>query len=244
MLYFILGFGLFMTLFPRILTEENAPQLLSGFNTLSKDEQAQVDLRGLLKAMRDFHLKVGGISTLVALVFYFLNWKDAGMLTVTFGPIVGYFYLIPRMQNFYGTQNKSYQNQVKVGVSILAAVVIAVGILLGYGYQDNTLKITPDQLEFTGIYGLKIKKNQVVGMRQVDQLPEITRRLNGFATQHMLKGKFRDASGKKVHLILNNRKGPYLEIQRAKKPRVYFSLGENARSVLQTLQSSGWSLAD
>ena len=242
MLYFILGFGLFISFFPKIITEKNAPQLLSGFNTLSKEKQAQVDLKGLLQTMRDYHFKIGGGSTLVALILYFLNWKDAAMFTVTFGPILGYFYLIPKMQEFYGEAATGIQSQAKIGVVILAVVVLGVGGMLVYGYQDNQLEISSEELIFSGMYGLEIQKGAVAELRILDRLPKITKRTNGFATQHMLKGKFRTADGKKVHLILNARQGPFLEINRSKKPTVYFSLEQNSQTVVQQLKRMGWPL--
>ena len=242
MLYFILGFGLFISFFPKIITEKNAPQLLSGFNTLSKEKQAQVDLKGLLQTMRDYHFKIGGGSTLVALILYFLNWKDAAMFTVTFGPILGYFYLIPKMQEFYGEAATGIQSQAKIGVVILAVVVLGVGGMLVYGYQDNQLEISSEELIFSGMYGLEIQKGAVAELQILDRLPKITKRTNGFATQHMLKGKFRTADGKKVHLILNARQGPFLEINRSKKPTVYFSLEQNSQTVVQQLKRMGWPL--
>ena len=242
MLYFILGFGLFISFFPKIITEKNAPQLLSGFNTLSKEKQAQVDLKGLLQTMRDYHFKVGGGSTLVALILYFLNWKDAAMFTVTFGPILGYFYLIPKMQEFYGEAATGIQSQAKIGVVILVVVMLGVGGMLVYGYQDNQLEISSEELIFSGMYGLEIQKEAVAELRILDRLPKITKRTNGFATQHMLKGKFRTEDGKKVHLILNARQGPFLEINRPKKPTVYFSLEQNSQTVVQQLKRMGWPL--
>ncbi len=242
MLYFILGFGLFISFFPKIITEKNAPQLLSGFNTLSKEKQAQVDLKGLLQTMRDYHFKVGGGSTLVALILYFLNWKDAAMFTVSFGPILGYFYLIPKMQEFYGEAATGIQSQAKIGVVILAVVMLGVGGMLVYGYQDNQLEISSEELIFSGMYGLEIQREAVAELRIIDRLPKITKRTNGFATQHMLKGKFRTEDGKKVHLILNARQGPFLEINRSKKPTVYFSLEQNSQTVVQQLKRMGWPL--
>lgn len=231
-----------MTFFPRIITEGNAPQLLSGFNTMSKEQQAAVDLKGLLRELRNFHLKVGGFCTGLALILYAVNYKDAAMFTVSLGPMLGYIYLIPRMQNYYGKSNSDIQKQAKIGLWLLVIVLVAVAGLLVYGYQDNTLEISSDKLKFSGMYGLEISKKEAPQLFEINRLPPLTKRINGFATQHMRKGKFRVKSGKKVHLLLNELQGPYLEIKRDRKPSVYFSLGKNATTQLNRLRQLGWSV--
>jgi len=73
--YILSGLSLFYILIGRILTIQNAPYLLSGYNTLPADEQKKVDLAAYVPFWRRFHLWLGLGHFIVGSLLYHL-WSD------------------------------------------------------------------------------------------------------------------------------------------------------------------------
>ena len=59
MIFFNLGLGILFISLGFIVTETNAGTLLSGYNTMSKDDQAKFPLKEYLGKFRQFHLYFG-----------------------------------------------------------------------------------------------------------------------------------------------------------------------------------------
>ena len=62
MFYVILGMGLLFFGLGFMITENNASSLLSGYNTMSKEEQEQFPLTEYLERFKGFHIRFGSCS--------------------------------------------------------------------------------------------------------------------------------------------------------------------------------------
>jgi len=51
------------------------PNLIAGYNTMSKVEKEKVDINGLSSMMRNYFVGLGLLVILLGIIFYFLNLK-------------------------------------------------------------------------------------------------------------------------------------------------------------------------
>ena len=56
-----------------LITEKNAPYLLSLYNTMSKERQEQVDLKGLLHFSKRFHINLGISQSIIGFSLYYFR---------------------------------------------------------------------------------------------------------------------------------------------------------------------------
>ena len=73
MFYVILGMGLLFFGLGFMITENNASSFLSGYNTMSKEEQEQFPLTEYLERFKSFHVRFGILFTVLGIVFYVTN---------------------------------------------------------------------------------------------------------------------------------------------------------------------------
>ncbi len=88
-----------------ILNKNNASQLLSGYNTMSKEKQAKFDLEGFIPYFKNFHFYLGISFIILAFLIMFLLSKKASAIFILIYPLLayGYFLLKSRRFNSKGT---------------------------------------------------------------------------------------------------------------------------------------------
>ena len=59
--------------FGYLITEKNAPYLLSGYNTTSKEKQVQVYLKGLLHFLKRFHINLEISQSIIGFSLYYFR---------------------------------------------------------------------------------------------------------------------------------------------------------------------------
>lgn len=55
---------------------KNAPYLLSGYNTMGKEKQEQVDLKGLLYFSKRFNINLGVLQAIISFFLYYLGCDE------------------------------------------------------------------------------------------------------------------------------------------------------------------------
>jgi hypothetical protein len=170
--------------------------LISGYNMMSAEKKAKVDIAGLARFLwlmtRVMALHFGLIS-----ICFLFGWDVAGSVgIVTLFPVIVYFVL--RMQAFDGnTRNPdgSMTRRGKMmmwGASVLFAV-ISVGVSVGmyYGLQPANVRVTADELQIKGFCGENVPRTDIAQVEQLMQLPPVEWKMNGSAIGNHLKGSFR-----------------------------------------------------
>lgn len=127
-----------------ILTEKNAPYLLSGYNMMSKEEQAKFDLKNYITDFKKFHWFLGISFAIAGLVLTYFGGEHAGLTFVMIYPIVTYIYFAWQTRNYGG---RTFQKLNKIGMGMLIAILI---LLIGLAFF--TLKY-PTFLNVLNIYG-------------------------------------------------------------------------------------------
>ena len=77
-----------------ILTENNAGQLLAGYNTMSKEKQDEVDLKTVVRFFKKFHWFLGGSMLIVGCVLVYFFDKQIVSYFLFLYPVLAYAYFL------------------------------------------------------------------------------------------------------------------------------------------------------
>ncbi|SKC00125.1 protein of unknown function [Parapedobacter luteus] len=219
MIYVFIGMSVLFVAIGFIVTEKNAKYLLSGYNTMNKEDRKKVDIKSYIPYFRNFHVFLG-ISFLVlgTVLTYFVS-ENAGGIFLTVYPIIAYIYFYTNSKYSKGLGGKWN----KTGVVILIGTLLFVVGLLGYGYKENRITFDSESVSFQGSYGETLTKAEIKSIELVSQLPEITSKTNGFALGTINKGYFKTRNGEIVKLILNSDNKPFILFTKADGKKIYYS---------------------
>lgn len=220
MIYIILFLSLLFIGVGFILTEKNAPYLLSGYNMMSKEEQAKFDLKNYIADFKKFHLFLGTSFAIIGLALTYLVGENAGGIFLGVYPIIAYIYFM-RQTKSYGSAK--FKKLSKVGTVLLIFVLIFVIGLFFLGFKNDPLIIHQDKIQLKGSYGETLHKDDITNIELVEQLPHITMKTNGFALGHINKGYFKIKGGETVKLLLNSDKKPCIKITKKDGKKIFFS---------------------
>lgn len=211
--------GLFLAI-GLILTERNAPIILSGYNTLSAEERKKVDIAAFVAYFRQFHVFMAISFLVLSLTIMYAIDETAGGIFLGIYPILCYIYLIATSRKYYNGVHRRWHT---AGIVILVLTTIFVAGLFIVGLQDNRLEFSNDTVTLTGMYGEELKATELESISLVDQLPEIVMKTNGFALGNVSKGYFKTDEGAVVKLMVNKPQPRYLLLTKTDKTKIYFS---------------------
>lgn len=127
MIYVIIFISIFYFAIAFIVTENNAKYLLSGYNTMSKDEKASFRLKEYIAYFKNFHLFLGFSNLIILLVIYYSLGINAAGIVLGIYPLIAYMYFIRKSQEF--SVNKKLNKQHNLGFYILLGTLLFVAIL-------------------------------------------------------------------------------------------------------------------
>jgi len=132
MIYVILFLSLLFIAVGYILTEQNAPYLLSGYNTMSKEDQAKFDLESYVPRFRKFHLFLGISFGLIGLALHCFIGENASGIFLGIYPILAYIYFIWSTKH-YDVSAKS-KRKTNIGIGVMIATLFFVIGLIMFGF--------------------------------------------------------------------------------------------------------------
>lgn len=204
--------------------------LISGYNTMSKQRKAQVDIKGLARFM-GIYLYANGIVFLVAGVLHLGGVKSASEAAWAFMGI-STMYMLVRAQKFDGNiydesgrLREGAWKQLAVPVGIGAALFIGVAALMFYSSQPTRVSFLEDGLQVHGMYGQAYGWESIEEVKLLETLPVIEMRTNGSAIGPHLKGYFRAKGLGTVKLFVNAERPPFVYL-RSNDRIVIFNLAD------------------
>jgi|SRR5690554_1816220 len=228
MVYFVIGLGLLFIGIGFIITESNAKYLLAGYNTMSKEEQSQIDIKPLLSYFRKFHLFLGISFIVLGLIFTYVFSEAVGGAFIVIYPCLAYIYFVITSAKYGEGLNSKRKN--KVAIYILVATLLFVVGSLGYGVRESKISVAPDAIEIHGTYGEVLRPSEIARIELIHELPKITFKSNGFALGKINKGYFKTENGERVKLLLNADNKPYLLFEKVDGKKIYYT-AKSASSV-------------
>lgn len=217
-----------------IITKSNTPHLLSGYNTMSAQEQQSVDIDSYLRFFKRFHLILGlslfGGVCLLSLINN--NWASVFM---TVYPLVAYFYFLIKGTSFYQRLSGNSKVMTYLVGGILATTIAGLLVFSFTDYKSSELTLHGQKLEINGSFGISLSRQEVYQQELVDQLPPISYKTNGFAAGDYAKGSFKTKDGRAVRLFVNKRLSPHLLIKSARGDIYYNHDDRNMQVMSQNI---------
>ncbi|MEL6670591.1 MAG: DUF3784 domain-containing protein [Bacteroidota bacterium] len=202
------------------LTEQNAPTLLAGYNQMTEEERAQVNLKGFLRFFKGFHL-ILGVSLGVFSWIAFKIFGETGVgLVLGFYPVLAYTFFIIRSKKYW--QGSSPRNNA-LALGLLVLVMVGLLGLFFVGNHEGKLDLQQEAITISGLYGVTIPYQRVKEIRMVEALPSLTMKTNGYSLGDVQKGFFRTEEGQRIKLLINARQNPYILIIPDRGTHCYFS---------------------
>ena len=178
------------------------PILIAGYNTMSKEEKENVDVKGLSTFMCYSLVGMGTVPLLTYYACLGVGHADWASYCIDHNP--------PKKSTKY-----------VVAISVLTIAVIAA--FIAYGMNPATIKIKEDKLIFTGMYGTSRTLEEITGICLIDSLPDIGLRLNGLSIGGISKGWFKLKDGGNCLLLLSSHSKPYIMFKENTGKEIFFN---------------------
>ena len=185
---------------------KSTPDLIAGYNTMSKEKKKNVDIERLSAFMRNGLITMG-LSIIIG--YYLLKWIGFTMIAnsmILIVPFVGVTILVLNAQKFDHNKTK----KTKLTYSIVGSVFLFVIGLITYGFIPSKTVYGNDTIRFSGMYGFEISIGEIEKVELSDKLPTIKIRTNGFSFGSIKKGFFNLEKFGKSRLLIHSDLAPYL----------------------------------
>lgn len=190
--------------------------LLSGYNTMSKEQKENVDVEKLGRAVGLYSYFIAMLFALIALV----DWLDYSQLIMPLIIIlmIATVFLIVKTQKYNhnlfdenGKWKKGASKQFKKPVIILTITLVAVAVIIYFADTPVKIEALEEGLEIGGMYGDTYNWSQMEQLTLLEQIPEIAMRTNGSAVGSMLQGHFKFENGEKAKLFIDKSQPPFIQ---------------------------------
>lgn len=231
MILVLLGLSLVFVAVGYIVTEKNAKNLLSGYNTMTEEEQHAFDLKSYIPAFRKFHMFLGSSLFAAGTVIFILIGEGAAGIFMIVYPFLAYTWFLWIGKKYNKGQSSKWD---RVGIVILGIALLFVMTLLAIGLRESKIIVTSEEISIEGVYGENISVSEIETICLTDSLPLISLRTNGFSLGKFQKGYFKTVNGGKVKLLLNTESKPFLRIEKKTGENLYFSSGQISSQTIYT----------
>jgi hypothetical protein len=223
MIYVSIGLGLLFFSLGFIITPNNAKYILSGYNTMNREDQEKFPIVGYLKAFKTFHIWFGIIYTALSVVFHLIDSDWVGYhLGIT--PIVAYGWFFWTSRRFNEGLSGATKNNTTLGLVVLSLTLAFVIGLFIWSDKESTWSYEERQLSIEGPYSITLNVNDLDSVALREELPEITLRSHGISTGKVAKGKYKGPENERYHLLIDKPAGEILTLYPKKGIPVLISL--------------------
>ena len=182
--------------------------LISGYNTMSKEEKGNVDIEGLAKYISRMSYIISVLCFMAAMLHKVLNIS----IWIFFIAMVAViFYFLWFIQRF--DHNKRYGNETKVIIIFILAIMLMVNIpIVIISYKAPEIIIKNNYINVSGGTNITIPKEKVKSIDLVEKMPEILLRTNGVSIGRIRKGSYKLEGDLKAQLFITGKDNLYIEI--------------------------------
>jgi len=186
--------------------------LISGYNMMTKEEQAKVDVEPLAKSLATMSYIIAGTLLVMGLGIE-LNINAIPTIATVILVVVPIFFVIKAQKYYNGASSKgSSKKSKKISIAISAITLLIVAIIIYFSVQPTKFDITDEHFSISGMYGGDYEWSSINELELLEQLPEIAMRTNGSAVGSKLKGHFKFENDDKAVLFLDKNVPPFIRI--------------------------------
>lgn len=202
---------------------KSAPNLIAGYNTMSKTQKENVDIVNLTIFLRNGFIIIG---LMIIGGYFFFKWMGLAMIANSMTLIVtlvGVTIMVTMAQRF--DHNKTKHS--KLIYFILGPVILFVIGLLTYGSMPSKTIIENDSIKFSGMYGFEIKMTDVAHVELIAEMPSIKMKTNGFSFGSIKKGYFKLDQVGDCRLLIHSELPPFLMISKYNGEKVMINFNDS-----------------
>lgn len=226
MMYTLIGMSLLFIAIGFIVTVNNAKYLLAGYNTMSKAEQDQVDIKTYITYFRKFHLFLGTSFFLIGMLLIYSGFENETSIFIVAYPLLAYIYFIATSTKYFNAKKN------KIGLLLLAIGLIFIVVMFIRDFKETKLILNSNSIEFKGDYGETVPFEKIKSIQLVHEKLKIVQRINGFSAGTIKKGIYKTDTGEKIKLIINAENKAYILITKSDGKKIYYSSKEESNEEL------------
>jgi Co/Zn/Cd efflux system component len=205
---------------------KSSPNMIAGYNTMSKDKKKNVDIEGLSTFTRNGFIAIG---LTIIIGYYLFKWIGLTMIAnsmILIVTLIGVIILVINAQRFDHNKNK----KTKLTYFILGLVILFVIGLITYGFIPSKTFYNDETIRFSGMYGFETKITEIENVELTDKLPKINLRTNGFSFGSIKKGTFSLDKFGKARLLIHSDLPPYLIISKKNDEKIIINFKDKTET--------------
>ena len=189
-----------------------SPWMIKQWRYASEEKRKNIDIKGLQELCCK-SMVCGGLGLiLVGITNYFVkgNWSLYALIIIVVA-MTGY--MMARTRRY--DKNPKSKKEMTIAATIMAlSLFLVVGLFIG-GKMENKITLDENNLTIGGMYGFTIAKGEIdtVYMAQLNELPKVKMRTNGYNDGQVAKGNFRLDEWGACKLFIHNAKEPVIVIK-------------------------------
>lgn len=187
--------------------------LISGYNMMSKEEKAKVDVEPLAKSLATMAYIIAVLMLVLGLGIQFEN-DTVPMVATALLIIVPTVFVIKGQKYYNGVSSHgSSKKSKKISIVISIITLAIVGIIVFLSMQPTKFEVKDNGFSISGMYGNDYEWDEIEQLTLMNQLPAIAMRTNGSAVGSKLKGNFKFKDGEKAVLFLDKQVKAYIRFE-------------------------------
>ncbi|MEG0307232.1 MAG: DUF3784 domain-containing protein [Clostridium sp.] len=182
--------------------------LISGYNTSTKSEKANIDIKSLGKHMSHMCYIISGVNILGIFSNYLFKMSIIPFIIATVAITIFYLFFLQKFDH-----NPSSKKEIKIVLIVVLFIVLLINIpMFILGFSAPKITVNDSSISLSGGYNANIDRKTIEKITLVDETPKIIMRTNGIGLGELQKGHFKLEGNKKAMLFLVSETGPFIEI--------------------------------
>lgn len=227
-----------------LLRCKKAYWLIAGYNTMSSEQQENVDVDGLAKFIGNTLFVWAGVFALgFGLMGLGKSW--GGYVLILIPALVIHMIIVAQKydgntRDAQGKMTAKAKRQVGIIVALLVVVSLGVGILLFYSSLPAGYSLENGILSISGMYGEDVDIAGVTSLQLLESMPKVLFKSNGSGLGNMLKGTFNLEGMGKVKVFVDVDNPPYIFLKTVAGPYLFNGATEDETRSLYNDLLSEW----
>ena len=192
--------------------------LISGYNTMSKEEQSNVEIEASGKHMGRMCFTISTLNIIGFLLNYFFNISIIIFIILT---VIILLYFIYYCQRFDHNPGSSKETKIVLVVVIFIMLIVNIPIM-SISYSSTKVTITDTSIKISSGVNASISRDKVKSISLVDEIPKILIRTGGIGMGRIQKGNYNLEGDINAKLFLASKEGPFIEIIVDSRPTHYY----------------------
>ncbi|MEW8995552.1 DUF3784 domain-containing protein [Clostridium sp.] len=192
--------------------------LISGYNTMSKEEKANVEIEAFVKHMSKTFFLISLLNIIGFILNYFFNISVSIFIVLT---VIILLYFIYYSQRFNHNPGSSQETKIVLAVVIFIMLITTIPIM-AISYSSTKVTLTDTSIKISSGVNASISIDKIKSISLVDEMPKILLRTGGIGMGRIQKGNYNLEGDIDAKLFLASKEGPFIEITVDSKPSIYY----------------------